>query len=190
MSELLPEVRDHGSGHNNMMDTNPTESGFSYDSEHGGMMPNREDPDDAEHCIWVDGKLFRTYWGKDVAMRMAHELHRKYPHRHIEVKPKFQAEQHDSMRMTNNTIDDSEARENDEGGSVSGKVVSNFMEKTSPKLCRSPKRLGRSDHSSCVAQGLRPHQSKGKGHTDGNGHYLKGHKAKSVKYGGNVKDYS
>ena len=62
-------------------------------------------------------------------------------------------------------------------------------EKTSPDVCRSPKRLGRSDYSSCVSQGLRPHQSKGKGHTDGNGHYLKGHKAKSVKYGGNVKDY-
>ena len=62
-------------------------------------------------------------------------------------------------------------------------------EKTDPKLCRSPKRLGRSDYSSCVSQGLRAHQSKGKGHTDGNGHYLKGHKAKSVHYGGPVKDY-
>jgi hypothetical protein len=64
-----------------------------------------------------------------------------------------------------------------------------ISEKTDPKLCRSPKRLGRSDYSSCVSQGLRPHQSKGKGHTDGNGHYLKGRKAKSVHYGGNVKDY-
>lgn len=62
--------------------------------------------------------------------------------------------------------------------------------KTDPKLCRSSKRLGRSDYSSCVAQGLKPHQSKGKGHTDGNGQYLKGHKAKSVKYGGTVPDYS
>jgi len=62
-------------------------------------------------------------------------------------------------------------------------------EKTSPDVCRSPKRLGRSDHSSCVSQGLRPHQSKGKGHTDGHGNYLKGKKAKSVKYGGSVKDY-
>jgi hypothetical protein len=64
-----------------------------------------------------------------------------------------------------------------------------ISEKTDPKICRSPKRLGRSDHSSCVSQGLRPHQSKGKGHTDGHGNYLKGHKAKSVHYGGAVKDY-
>lgn len=62
-------------------------------------------------------------------------------------------------------------------------------EKASAKLCRSPKRLGRSDHSSCVSQGLRPHQSKGKGHTDGHGNYLKGHKAKGAAYGGEVKDY-
>jgi hypothetical protein len=64
-----------------------------------------------------------------------------------------------------------------------------ISEKTDPKLCRSPKRLGRSDYSSCVSQGLRPHQSKGKGHTDGHGHYLKGRKAKSIHYGGAVKDY-
>jgi len=64
-----------------------------------------------------------------------------------------------------------------------------ISEKTDPKICRSPKRLGRSDHSSCVSQGLRPHQSKGKGHTDGHGNYTKGHKAKSVHYGGAVKDY-
>ena len=63
-------------------------------------------------------------------------------------------------------------------------------EKTSPKLCRSTKRLGRSDHSSCVSQGLRPHGSAGKGHTDGHGHYLKGKKAKGTKYGGDVPDYS
>jgi hypothetical protein len=64
-----------------------------------------------------------------------------------------------------------------------------IIEKTNPSVCRSPKRLGRSDHSSCVSQGLRPHNSKGKGHTDGHGHYLKGKKARSVKYGGLVKDY-
>ena len=64
-----------------------------------------------------------------------------------------------------------------------------ISEKTDPKLCRSPKRLGRSDHNSCVSQGLRPHQSKGKGHTDGHGNYIKGKKAKSVHYGGRVKDY-
>jgi hypothetical protein len=65
-----------------------------------------------------------------------------------------------------------------------------ISEKTDPKLCRSTKRLGRSDYSSCVAQGLRAHTSKGKGHTDGHGHYLKGKKVKSVKYGGPAKDYS
>ena len=63
-------------------------------------------------------------------------------------------------------------------------------EKTSPKLCRSGKRLGRSDYSSCVSQGLRAHTSKGKGHTDGHGNYLKGKKAKSTRYGGDVPDYS
>jgi len=67
--------------------------------------------------------------------------------------------------------------------------IEELLERTDPKLCRSPKRLGRSDYSSCVSQGLRAHQSKGKGHTDGNGNYLKGKKAKSVHYGGDVKDY-
>lgn len=62
-------------------------------------------------------------------------------------------------------------------------------EKASPKLCRSTKKLGASDQSSCVSQGLRAHQSKGKGHTDGHGRYVKGKKAKSVQYGGEVKDY-
>jgi len=41
-----------------------------------------------------------------------------------------------------------------------------------------------------VSQGLRAHTSKGKGHTDGKGHYLKGKKKKSTKYGGDVPDYS
>jgi hypothetical protein len=63
-------------------------------------------------------------------------------------------------------------------------------EKASASLCRSTKRLGRSDYSSCVSQGLRAHSSKGKGHTDGHGNYLKGKKAKSTKYGGDVPDYS
>jgi hypothetical protein len=44
-------------------------------------------------------------------------------------------------------------------------------------------------YSSCVSQGYLPHQSKGKGHTDGHGNYLKNKKAKSVHYGGSVKDY-
>lgn len=65
-----------------------------------------------------------------------------------------------------------------------------ITEKASVKLCRSTKSLGASDQSSCVAQGLRPHKSKGAGHTDGNGNYVKGKKLKSVKYGGSVKDYS
>ena len=62
--------------------------------------------------------------------------------------------------------------------------------KASPKLCRSTKKLGASDQSSCVAQGLRAHRSKGKGHTDGHGTYVKGKKMKSVHYGGSVEDYS
>jgi hypothetical protein len=62
--------------------------------------------------------------------------------------------------------------------------------KISAKLCRSGRRLGRSDYSSCVSRGLRAHTSKGRGHTDGHGNYLKGKKAKSVHYGGDVPDYS
>jgi len=62
--------------------------------------------------------------------------------------------------------------------------------KASPTLCRSGKKLGNSDQSSCVAQGLRAHSSKGKGHTDGHGSYLKGKRRKSVHYGGDVPDYS
>jgi hypothetical protein len=65
-----------------------------------------------------------------------------------------------------------------------------ISEKTDAALCRSGRRLGRSDYSSCVAQGLRAHTSKGKGHTDGKGHYLKGKKKKSTQYGGDVPDYS
>ena len=61
--------------------------------------------------------------------------------------------------------------------------------KASARLCRSGKRLGRSMYNSCVSQGLRAHQSKGIGHTDGNGNYLKGKTAKSIHYGGDVKDY-
>jgi hypothetical protein len=41
-----------------------------------------------------------------------------------------------------------------------------------------------------VSQGYIAHQSKGKGHTDGNGNYLKGHKTKGKKYGGEAPDYS
>jgi len=63
-----------------------------------------------------------------------------------------------------------------------------ITEKTKPSLCRSPKRLGSSDHSSCVSQGLRPHNSKGKGHTDGKGNYIKGKKIKGSKYGGPLPD--
>jgi hypothetical protein len=69
------------------------------------------------------------------------------------------------------------------------RAIEFLPEKASPKLCRSSKKLGSSDQSSCVSQGLRAHQSKGKGHTDGHGNYLKGKKAKSVQYGGPVKDY-
>jgi hypothetical protein len=61
-------------------------------------------------------------------------------------------------------------------------------EKTDPDLCRSSKRLGSSDHSSCVSQGLRAHQSKGKGHTDGQGSYIKGKKIRGSKYGGPLPD--
>jgi len=65
-----------------------------------------------------------------------------------------------------------------------------LAEKASTSLCHSTKTLGYSDHCSCVSQGLRPHSSKGKGHTDGHGNYTKGKKAKGTAYGGSVKDYS
>ena len=61
--------------------------------------------------------------------------------------------------------------------------------KASLALCRSRKTLGSSDQSSCVSQGLRAHTSKGKGHTDGKGHYIKGKKIKGKKYGGPLPDY-
>lgn len=62
-------------------------------------------------------------------------------------------------------------------------------EKASPKLCRSKKKLSASMQSSCVSQGLRAHQSTGKGHTDGKGNYIKGKKIKGSAYGGPVKSY-
>jgi len=58
--------------------------------------------------------------------------------------------------------------------------------KTPRKTCLSSKKLGSSDQSSCVAQGLRPRNS-GKKHK---GEKLKGRRVKSVKYGGPLKDYS
>lgn len=61
--------------------------------------------------------------------------------------------------------------------------------KASPRLCRSNKPLGQSMQSSCVSQGLRPHKSKGKGHTDGKGHYVKGKRIKGKRYGGPLPDY-
>lgn len=58
--------------------------------------------------------------------------------------------------------------------------------KTSRKVCVSTAKLGSSDQSSCVAQGLRPRKS-GKKHK---GKSLMGKKVKSAKYGGPLKDYS
>jgi hypothetical protein len=98
-------------------------------------------------------------------------------------------EDHSSHRMTNNTMPYEESRVEALRKNIAT-LEQQILEKTSAKLCRSPKKLGNSDQSSCVAQGLRAHTSKGKGHTDGKGHYLKGHRAKSTKYGGDVPDYS
>lgn len=58
--------------------------------------------------------------------------------------------------------------------------------KTPRKVCLSTKKLGSSDQSSCVAQGLRTRKS-GKKYK---GEKLHGRKVKSVKYGGPLKDYS
>lgn len=64
-----------------------------------------------------------------------------------------------------------------------------FEKPASPKLCRSTKKLGSSDQSSCVSQGLRAHTSKGKGHTDGKGHYIKGKFLKGKAHGGDLPSY-
>lgn len=58
--------------------------------------------------------------------------------------------------------------------------------KASRKLCASNRKLGSSDQSSCVAQGLRPRNS-GKKH---DGKKLAGRRVKAKKYGGPLKDYS
>ena len=59
--------------------------------------------------------------------------------------------------------------------------------KTSRKVCLSPAKLGASDQSSCVAQGLRARNSGKKGPK---GKTLRGRKVKAQKYGGPLKDYS
>lgn len=59
--------------------------------------------------------------------------------------------------------------------------------KASRKVCLSPAKLGASDQSSCVAQGLRARRSGKKGPK---GKVLRGRKVKAQKYGGPLKDYS
>ena len=59
--------------------------------------------------------------------------------------------------------------------------------KTPRKRCLSTAKLGASDQSSCVAQGLRARQSGKKGPK---GKTLRGRKVKAAKYGGPLKDYS
>ena len=59
--------------------------------------------------------------------------------------------------------------------------------KTSRKVCLSTAKLGSSDQSSCVAQGLRARRSGKKGPK---GKVLRGRKVKAQKYGGPLKDYS
>ena len=58
--------------------------------------------------------------------------------------------------------------------------------KTPRKTCLSSKKLGNSDQSSCVAQGLRARDS-GKKYK---GSKLRGRRVKAAKYGGPLKDYS
>ena len=67
--------------------------------------------------------------------------------------------------------------------------------KASAKLCNSNKKLSRSMYSSCVAQGLRAHHTDhtagtGKQGKKGSGVHLDNTKRKSVRYNGDVKDYS
>ena len=59
--------------------------------------------------------------------------------------------------------------------------------KTPRKTCLSTVKLGSSDQSSCVAQGLRARNSGKKGPK---GKTLRGRKVKAQKYGGPLKDYS
>jgi hypothetical protein len=70
--------------------------------------------------------------------------------------------------------------------SLSEKKQTRDRGKASRKLCASPKKLGASDQSSCVAQGLRSRNS-GKKHK---GKSIDGRKVKAAKYGGPLKDYS
>jgi len=68
-------------------------------------------------------------------------------------------------------------------------VTSDVLErgKTPRAKCVSTAKLGSSDQSSCVAQGLRARQSGKKGPK---GKILRGRKVKAQKYGGPLKDYS
>ena len=68
-------------------------------------------------------------------------------------------------------------------------VTSDVLErgKTQRAKCKSTAKLGSSDQSSCVAQGLRARQSGKKGPK---GKVLRGRKVKAQKYGGPLKDYS
>lgn len=59
--------------------------------------------------------------------------------------------------------------------------------KTPRKRCLSTAKLGASDQSSCVAQGLRARNSGKKGPK---GKTLRGRRVKAQKYGGPLKDYS
>ena len=66
--------------------------------------------------------------------------------------------------------------------------IQNVFEKgkTPRKVCVSTTKLGSSDQSSCVAQGLRARKS-GKKHK---GKSIMGKRIKSTKYDGPLKDYS
>jgi len=205
-TEFTKEARDHGTGHSNMMpyedhsSQRMTNNTMPYESGRQMELPFGDEPPTGQVRLTIrkhnrsrDGQydiitLKKVFASDKEALAYA-------SHHGLEVV---------AVRKTPAT------RENDENGSTLGSSVANYawesraeklrgriaaletalQEKASAKLCRSPKKLGNSDQSSCVAQGLRAHTSKGKGHTDGNGHYVKGRKAKSVRYGGNVKDYS
>ena len=68
-------------------------------------------------------------------------------------------------------------------------VTSDVLErgKTPRAKCMSTAKIGSSDQSSCVAQGLRARQSGKKGPK---GKVLRGRKVKAQQYGGPLKDYS
>lgn len=173
-------------------------------TESGDLKSNLK-PGDVVSALQPDNYTYKTGRVKRVGRTMIHvqfpdgSVH-AYAPKHIGIRNAKgelaqgqlgDAKESRGHKIVSQKLKDIEARKQREAEAAKRKQQEQekpVKEKTDPKLCRSKKRLGRSDHSSCVSQGLRPHQSKGKGHTC-NGVYVKGKKIKGTKYGGPCKTY-